>query len=271
LCAKTVSGKWFFYGFPYIAQIRVKIFMIKYARLNLPLNIELLQYETEKMMDRNEWSPHLNQKHYTGTWNVLSLRSPGGSSKNIAADLMNEFDFIDTPLMQQFSSVQELVGNLRCPVMSVRLLNLKAGAIIKPHRDLDLCFEKGEARIHVPVFTNPDVEFILEEERLLMNEGESWYINVNLVHSACNHGMTDRIHLVIDCRVNEWLKDIFEQGEKALIEEKVNLDEIQKIIYELRLQNTKISNRLADELLEKIRHNATPINNFRNAVEWALF
>ena len=230
-----------------------KNFLIKYARLNLPVDIETLQSETRELMDSNHWFPHLNQRHYTGNWNVLSLRSPGGNSKTIAAELMNESDFIDTPLMQQFPSVYKLIAGFQCPVMSVRLLNLKAGAIIKPHRDFDLCFEKGEARIHVPVFTNPGVQFFIEEEQLPFKEGESWYINANLTHSVCNHGTTDRIHLVIDCTVNEWLKEIFDQGEKVVFEEKINLNEILKVIRELRLQNTEISNKLADKLLEKIK------------------
>jgi len=58
---------------------------------------------------------------------------------------------------------------------------------------------------------------------------------------------------VIDCTVNEWLKNIFNEAEKVMIEEQVNVDEIQKVIRELRLQNTAMSNKLADQLAEKIR------------------
>ena len=135
--------------------------------------------------------------------------------------------------------------------MSVRLLNLKSGAMIKSHRDLNLCFEKGEARIHIPVFTNPQVEFFIEEERINMKESESWYINANNFHRVSNLGLTDRIHLVFDCIVNDWLKNIFNQGEKVYSEEKPVEGEMQKIINELRLQNTSVSNRLADELVQK--------------------
>jgi hypothetical protein len=38
-----------------------------------------------------------------------------------------------------------------------------------------------------------------------------------------------------------------------MFEEKINLGEIQKVIHGLRLQNTETSNKLADELLEKIQ------------------
>src|ERR1043166_8880972 len=219
-------------------------FLIKYAKLHLPVDIERLQSETKKFIEATEWSPHLNRKHYTGNWEVLPLRSPGGNLKKVTADQMNETAFMDTPLMDEFPSVKKVIGELECPVMAVRLLNLKTGAIIKPHRDFGLCFEKGEARIHVPVFTNPAMEFVLDEERLIMNEGESWYINANLVHSVSNHGATDRIHLVIDCTVNEWLKNTFAQGEKVMMEEKPDVSKIQKMIYNLRLQNTALSHKL---------------------------
>ena len=54
-------------------------FLIKYVRLNLPVDIETLKSETKALIEANEWLPHLNQKHYTGNWEVLALRSPGGN------------------------------------------------------------------------------------------------------------------------------------------------------------------------------------------------
>jgi hypothetical protein len=39
-----------------------------------------------------------------------------------------------------------------------------------------------------------------------MNEGECWYLNVNFPHKVANRGATDRVHLVIDCAVDDWLR-----------------------------------------------------------------
>ena len=226
--------------------------MIKYAKLDLKVDIKCLQNETEKIINDSVWYPHFNYSHYKGNWEVLALRSPGGMENQIIPDLMNETGFANTSLMGRFSSVQKLIENLDCPVLSVRLLNLKTGAEIKPHRDQCLCFEKGEVRIHIPVFTNPFVQFFIEDECIEMKEGETWYINANGVHNVSNFGSTDRIHLVIDCKVNEWLKNIFEKSEKVMINEKQNNEEIEKIIKELRLQNTETSNKLADDLSKNI-------------------
>ena len=71
-----------------------------------------------------------------------------------------------------------------------------------------LDFEDGEVRLHIPVITNPDLEFILAGNRVVMQEGECWYLNVNQPHSVNNRGTTDRIHLVVDCVVNDWLRSL---------------------------------------------------------------
>ena len=41
-----------------------------------------------------------------------------------------------------------------------------------------------------------------------MKEGECWYLDLSLPHWVENHGKTDRIHLVIDCLVNDWLREL---------------------------------------------------------------
>jgi hypothetical protein len=41
-----------------------------------------------------------------------------------------------------------------------------------------------------------------------MNEGEGWYLNLSLPHRVENNGTTDRVHLVIDYVVNEWMRSL---------------------------------------------------------------
>jgi hypothetical protein len=220
--------------------------MIQYARLELPLKLSLMKQEV--MALENKWIPHFNTSHYQGNWSVLPLRSVNGGTDRIIPDLMNDCDYKDTPYLDACPTIKQLISTFQCELMAVRLMNLQPGSVISPHKDADLCFEKGEARLHIPLFTNNQVSFYSEEYLLPMKEGECWYVNVNLAHSVSNKGSTDRIHLVIDCMVNKWLEDWFDNSWCVHNDRPVDEELKRKVIGELRMQNTEVSNRLADEM-----------------------
>ena len=219
--------------------------MVSHAKLPLSMTIKAFQREVNALT--SNWVAHFNYRHYEGEWTALALRSPGGKIDQIIPDQIQKADYADTELLKACPTIQSWLASFACPLLSARLLNLKANSIIKEHRDHELSFENGEARLHVPIYTNPSVEFYLTNVIVKMNEGECWYINANLPHRVSNLGTTDRIHLVIDCVVNDWLKSLFERGERYYAQIN-NSDETRRIIHELRLQNTEVSNRLANEL-----------------------
>jgi mannose-6-phosphate isomerase-like protein (cupin superfamily) len=224
--------------------------MIQQAKL--PIKIPIKQIQAEVLALSKGWRPHFNIRQYKGDWTVLPLRSPEGASEQIIPDLRGSQSFADTLLMESCPAINRLIKEFHCPIMAVRLMNLSAGSEIKEHRDHDLAFEKGEARLHIPIITNHLVAFYVDNVRVMMREGECWYINVNLPHKAANYGTTDRIHLVVDCVVDDWLKNLFVQAEVVEAKGIHQENETSKIIYELRLQNTKLSNRLADELEQQL-------------------
>jgi aspartyl/asparaginyl beta-hydroxylase (cupin superfamily) len=220
--------------------------MIQYAKLQVPLDIDAIRQEVDALT--KAWVPHFNAHHYEGNWSVLSLRSTTGDASQIIPDLHEQLRFMDTALLSECPCIKALLQSFQCELMAVRLMNLQAGSVIKPHKDAELCFEKGEARVHIPIVTNDGVSFFSEDKLVRMQEGECWYINVNLRHSVSNEGSTDRIHLVIDCEVNEWLKELFQRAEIVMAKEENNPEETRKIINELRNQNTEISLQLASQL-----------------------
>jgi len=222
--------------------------MIRYAKLPMPFNLPAMQQEIAA--GQVAWQSHFNKAYYEGAWTVLALRSPGGSDHNIIPDLLSDTGYQDTHCMTAFPSVSELLSRIQCPVMAVRFLNLQAGAVIKPHRDNELAFEKGEARLHFPVITNTRVSFNIENERIPLQEGDCWYINANITHSVVNNGSTDRIHLVIDCKVNSWLKQLMNLATEVSYQTEDN--NLPDIIRELRMQNTNTSNKLANQLEQQL-------------------
>lgn len=222
--------------------------MICYAKLDLPVAIKDVQAEVKKVLANGKWMQHYNRLHYDGEWNVLPLRAPKGDASKPFAELMNDASFENTELLSVLPSIRKILDGLLCEKLSARLLNLRAGAVIKQHRDAELAFENGEARLHIPVVTNTKVEFFVENDLVTMKEGECWYINANLPHRVTNKGDQDRIHLVIDCKVNEWLNKVFEGSEKKCKAETIDKELQMLIIRNLRMHQSATSSALADKL-----------------------
>lgn len=180
------------------------------SSLKLPFNFDPAPLKADlAQFVRDDWVPHFNKAYYEGDWSVVALRSVGGAAKQIYPDPTAQDSFAGTEFLARCPGVRQVLNAFECPLQSVRFLKLAAGSSIREHRDYNLGYEDGEVRIHVPVLTNSRVEFYLAGEKLSMNEGESWYVNFNLPHRVLNLGETERVHLVIDCTVNDWLRDKF--------------------------------------------------------------
>jgi hypothetical protein len=228
--------------------------VIRCARLDLPVDLPALQSEVAALPDR--WQRHFQTAHYQGDWTVLPLRSLGGVPDEALPFALGTAaaDYASTPLLAHCPSVERFLDSLQCPVRSARLLNLKRGSVIKPHRDAELAFENGEARLHVPVFTNPDVEFVIHGQRVIMDPGSCWYINANLTHEVANRGTTDRVHLVIDCGVNDWLQECFNRAEVSYETLRRDPVQLRQMIEAFRAMNTPASLALIPELEAELSH-----------------
>lgn len=61
-------------------------------------------------------------------------------------------------------------------------------------------------RHHIPIITNDNVAFIVNNEIKNMKVGECWEINNSYMHSVENNGDEDRVHLMIDIMPNKFIK-----------------------------------------------------------------
>jgi hypothetical protein len=154
----------------------------------------------------DDWVAHFNAGYHDGGWSGITLRGIGGNARTLFPGHAQTESYTDTPLRARCPRIDAALAHLQCPVGPVRLLRLSAGGVIREHRDQGLCMERGLARLHVPILTGSDVEFYLDNDRVSMAPGECWYLNFDLPHRVQNLGTTDRVHLVIDCTVNDWLR-----------------------------------------------------------------
>jgi len=177
--------------------------------LKLPLTFDPQGLTADlNQISPDEWVRHFNDRYYEGEWSGVALRAPDGASTTLYSDPGTDQLFTDTPVLARCPSLGSALAALKCPVKSARLLKLGAGARIIEHRDYNLSLDDGEVRLHVAITTSPRVDFYLNGERVVMNPGECWYINANLPHKVDNRSSADRVHLVIDCKVNDWLRSL---------------------------------------------------------------
>lgn len=227
--------------------------ILKYLQLPYFFDAGVLQKETDALSAMH-WQPHYQVKHYEGEWSAIPLRSIAGKTDDIIISPGDNPNYCDTYFLKSSTYMKEVLQTFQCPLQAVRLLKLNAGSIIKEHRDAELNFEKGEIRLHIPVCTHPDVEFFLDQERMNLKEGECWYMNFNLTHAINNKSSINRVHLVIDALVNDWVKEIFAGTDcpkrKEIEDTAGKHDEATKkqMITLFREMNTAVSNKMADEL-----------------------
>lgn len=155
-----------------------------------------------------DWISHyLTQHHYIqGDYHVAPLYAANGDPQAYK-------DFVSkqspTSLLGRTPYFQKVLSSFKCEFARVRVMRMAAGTVLAEHLDqMDLRSKIQLARFHVPIVTNPDAYFIFSGERMHMNPGECWYVEAALPHGAGNLGKEARIHLVIDCVVNDFVNTL---------------------------------------------------------------
>ena len=78
-----------------------------------------------------------------------------------------------------------------------RLMRLTPGAGVPEHADINYHWHT-RVRLHIPVFTQPEVRFHCGGEAVHMAAGEAWIFDNWRRHHVENNANADRIHLVAD-------------------------------------------------------------------------
>lgn len=225
--------------------------LVRSIKFPITFDIKRLKDDLNKIFDK-DWNDHYNKNDYAGKWTSIALMSKNGKSDAIYAALDNNEKLVPTEILDLCTYFKEIFNSFLFEKTAARLLKLEVGAEVKPHTDNCLGYEDGCFRLHIPIVTNSEVEFILDGERLIMNEGECWYIDANFTHSVANRGQEDRVHLVIDGLRNDWTDIMFykETATGAFVKPAPVMSEEQKelMIAELRRMGTST----ADEIIKSL-------------------
>ncbi len=224
-------------------------------RLSISFDVEKLLEDLFKV--ESDWVSHFNTSNYEGEWSGLPLRGADDANHSLVSAGENA-SYSNTPLMSEMGYIPSILDQFQCEKTLVRLLKLTPGSRISEHTDPDLSFWNKFARIHIPILTNDQVQFTLDGEALKMKPGECWFGEFCKPHSVANNGHSNRIHLVVDLEVNEWLHELFIR-EGILEENETEPDPIENfdvasqiaMVKSLKEIGTETSLNLAEEIVKK--------------------
>jgi hypothetical protein len=177
-------------------------------RVLLPLRFDAAALAADVAgFDEADWVRHPVRENYDGQWSALPLRAPAGETHPIRLIYPDPCAtaFVDTPLLGRAPAVRAALALFQCRLRTVRLLRLAPGSTIKRHEDGGLDPGHGMLRIHIPILTEPDVLFLLNDMPVTMTPGSAWYLRLSDPHEVVHRGKADRVHLVVDCWSNAWL------------------------------------------------------------------
>lgn len=180
-------------------------------RIKLPLFFDPERMKADlKLLESEEWIAQFVPQNYSGEWSIIPLKGPRGATHPILMAYSDPSceEFEETPFLHHCNYLKEVIDAFEANVQSVRLMKLTPGSRIKEHSDYDLDAESGMCRIHVPISTNPEVDFFLNGSKVCLKEGECWYLRLSDPHAVENNGTTDRVHIVMDIKSNDWLLNL---------------------------------------------------------------
>lgn len=138
---------------------------------------------------------------------VAVLLSPDGEENNFSWKDCKAPK--ETPLLAGLPALKQLLASFGFNIMASRLLKLLPGTYLHEHRDYVFLEDVPRFRLHVPIVTNQKAHIVMPGMTVHMSRGCLWKLNPKeAVHSACNFGDEARIHLMMDCYVNDTLAEL---------------------------------------------------------------
>ena len=185
------------------------------AQLPVTYPVAELNAELEELMANFVPKEHFGQYH-KGGWSGIALHALDGDPTKDQDILSKKME--KTPALKYTPTMERIIDSLPADKRRVRILRLAPGRHIFWHSDFWHSVDKDLIRLHVPIVTNPLVDFQISHKDCSWQPGELWYGDFTFPHRLQNAGNTDRVHLVIDLINNDALlamfpKPLISQGE----------------------------------------------------------
>ena len=166
---------------------------------------EVLLYHVEWLLDQSRQQTYQTHKDTSFfqlitipySWKINSSEKSQKVNNLKNKKAQEELEFIYNFLEQSF------VGK----IVRAELVTMNPYSRIRTHRDRGDILFLGR-RIHIPIKTNKDVIFKVNEDSVNMKVSNMYEINNFKYHSVINNSNEDRVHLIIDVLPNNYLDKV---------------------------------------------------------------
>lgn len=159
--------------------------------IQLPLTFDAPTLAAEiQALGESVWKPH--PQGFPGN-SMLPLVAVDGDPDNEAfAGRMQP-----TPHLARCGYLRQVLASLGATVGRTRLMRLAGQAEVTRHADQGYYWAE-RVRVHVPIVTQPTVQFECDGQTINMAAGECWIFDTWRQHRVLNDAVESRIHLVCD-------------------------------------------------------------------------
>ena len=181
-------------------------------RLNQPLTQLPIRFDADRLaaeigsLPATAWTPHPNG--FPGNDAVRLVTPNGKDTERLFGPMAPTEHLLACPY------IVDIMAELGAVWGRSRLMGLGPGAEVPAHVDINY-YWRTHVRIHIPVITNPGVEFTVGGETRHLSAGECWVLDTFRSHTVNNRGSERRVHLVLDTVGGERLWDLVRAGESG--------------------------------------------------------
>lgn len=177
---------------------------------NIDIDLEKIKKEYLNILKKEKFHSHFSGA-FNGSWGAIGLITYGGDPYT---DMIQEGKkLLPTRLLNQSEYIKNLLNRIPGEKDRVRFMEVKPNTHVYWHYDNnesidDLNFEQN-ARLHLPIITSKKVKLLLCNQNTQWEEGKLYYGDFSFPHSIYNGSNINRIHLIIDVKVNNELLKLF--------------------------------------------------------------
>lgn len=148
---------------------------------------------------RIDWTAEYSDYQSGGWWTASLLNESGDPGDVVIRDCQPR----PTRLLERLPHVQRLLDGVSLTIMWARLARLSPNSFLWEHRDYGDLNQVDRCRLHIPLSTCDSAFMIIGGQRVHLAAGNVWRLTPTIPHGACNLYGPDRIHVIIDCYVDD--------------------------------------------------------------------